>query len=374
MKFNRRQWLRSAALTGGASFISGLGIIPQLSAEEISKFNPRPLNELARLSSNENPYGPSKRVRDRMFKSFDDGCRYPYSYQNELLDKLAEREGVPKDHIVITGGSTEALKVAGITFTRNGGEIIASKPTFLAMMSYAQMWGADVNWVDVDENLQHDLTEMQKRISPATKMVFLCNPNNPTGTLLPAAAFEKFCRETSKHTTVFSDEAYFEFIEEPNYPSMVKLVKEGENVIVSRTFSKVFGLAGLRIGYIVARPDLAHKIRENVVAFTNVLALEAAKESLDDKEFFDFSLRKNKEAKDSIYQTLNDLNLRYLESHTNFVFFESGMHIDQFLQKMRDEGVMVGREFPPFSKWCRISTGTPNEMERFTKAIRSVYV
>jgi histidinol-phosphate aminotransferase len=373
MKLNRRQWLKSAALTGGASMLSGLSILSPLNAEEREKYNPRPLLDLARLSSNENPYGPSAKVRDAIFKSFDDGCRYPYSYQEDLLEMLAQKEGVTKEHIVITGGSTEALKVAGITFTAEGGEIIASKPTFLAMMDYAQMWGAEVNWVDVDENLQHDLDRMLDNISPKTKMVFICNPNNPTSTLLPAKDFENFCREVSDKTIVFSDEAYFEFIEEPHYPSMVKLVKEDKDVIVSRTFSKVYGLAGLRLGYVVAKPSLAKKIRDNVVAFTNVLAIEAAKEALQDKEFYEFSLKKNSEARTMIYRTLDDLNLRYLDSHTNFVFFHSGMPIEKLHGEMKSKGVLVGREFPPFNDWCRISTGTFEEMERFNTALRSVY-
>ena len=372
MKFNRREWLKSAALTGSAGLLTNFGFLSPLSAEERVKFNPRPLSSIARLSSNENPYGPSAKVREALINSMDDGCRYPYSYQEDLLEMLAEKEGVPKDHIVITGGSTEALKVAGITFTADGGEIISSKPTFLAMMSYAQMWGAEVNWVPVDKNLQHDLESMASRVGPKTKMVFICNPNNPTSTLLPAKVFEDFCRNISDQTILFSDEAYYEFIDKKDYPTMVKLVKEGKDVIVSRTFSKVYGLAGLRLGYIVAKPALAQPIRDNVVAFTNVMAIEAAKTALMDKDFFDFSLSKNREAKEMIYKTLKELGLPYLESHTNFVFFHSGRHIEKLHADMLKEGVMVGRAFPPYEDWCRVSTGTLEEMERFTKALKSV--
>jgi len=373
MKFNRRTWLKTAAITGGG-LVANLGLMTSLTAEEIKKFNPRPLSDMARLSSNENPYGPSIKVREALSRAFNDACRYPYSYQDELLKMIARKEGVDTDHIVITGGSTEALKVAGITFTTGGGELIASKPTFLAMMSYAQMWGAKVNWVPVDEKLQHDLAGIESQINTNTKMVFICNPNNPTSTLLPAGEFESFCRRVSDQTILFSDEAYFEYIEEQGYPTMVQLVKEGKNVIVSRTFSKIYGLAGLRIGYIIAKPELAKPIRDNVVAFTNVLAIEAAKTALQEKEFYTFSLKKNREAKTHLYHTLDELNLPYLESHTNFVFFQSGRPIEDLHAAMMAEGVMVGRAFPPFDDWCRVSTGTMEEMELFSRALKRVMV
>ena len=371
MKFNRRKWLKTAALTGGG-LISGLGFMTPLTAEEIRKFNPRPMSALARLSSNENPYGPSLKVRETLSEAFNDACRYPYSYEDRLLEMLAHKEGVDRDHIVITGGSTEALKVAGITFTTGGGELIASKPTFLAMMSYAQLWGAKVNWVPVDEHFQHDLAGIESSINPNTKMVFICNPNNPTSTLLPARDFEAFCRRIADKTILFSDEAYYEYIEEPGYPSMVQLVKEGKDVIVSRTFSKIYGLAGLRIGYIIAKPELARAIRDNVVAFTNVLAIEAAKTALEDHEFYTFSLKKNREAKAHLYKTLNDLRLPYLESHTNFVFFQTGIPIEKLNAAMKAEGVMVGRAFPPYEDWCRVSTGTMEEMDQFALALKKV--
>ncbi|HSJ68906.1 MAG TPA: histidinol-phosphate transaminase [Anditalea sp.] len=372
MKINRRDWLKSAALTGGAGMIANLGFFTSLTAEQKKKFNPRRIFDKVRLSSNENPYGPSEIVREALTQSFADGCRYPYSYQEGLLDMLAEKEGVNKDHIVITGGSTEALKVAGIIFTKGGGELIASKPTFLAMMDYAQMWGAAVNWVPVDEQMHHNLSEMESRINSNTKMVFICNPNNPTSTLLPADKFEEFSRRVSDKTILFSDEAYYEYIDKPNYPSMVKLVKEGKNVIVSRTFSKVYGLAGLRIGYIIAKPELAKSIRENVVAFTNVYALEAAKTALKDEAFYNFSLLKNSESKKAIYHSLKEIDIPYLDSQTNFIFFKTGKPITEIHAKFMEEGIMVGRAFPPYEDWCRVSTGTYEETERFITALKKV--
>ncbi|RIA10633.1 histidinol-phosphate aminotransferase [Flavobacteriaceae bacterium MAR_2010_72] len=373
MELNRRQWLKTTALASGFTLFNGLTGIQTLTAEERKKFNPRPFSTSIRLSSNENPYGPSERVRTAVKNAFDEGCRYPYAYADHLAELLAQKHDVDPESIIITGGSTEGLKIAGITFTANGGEIIAAKPTFLAMMQYAEMWGAQINWVPVDEHMGYDLQEIEERISSTTKMVFICNPNNPTSTLLPAEELTDFCSSVSKRTVVFSDEAYYDYIEDPNYPSMIELVKKGENVVVSKTFSKVYGMAGMRIGYLIAPPNLAQQIRRNIVAMSNVYAIEGAKEALLDHEFHQFSLKKNKEAKTIIYNTLDHLELPYIKSHTNFVFFKSGKNINELGSQMLDKGVSIGRAFPPFYDWCRISTGTIEEVELFSKSLVSLY-
>ena len=369
---SRRSWLKGAGLMSSLAVIGGIAPIHQLSAKEIKKFRPRPLTGNIKLSSNENPYGPSEKVRQAMISNFDQACRYPFSYSGELIEKIAAKEGVSKDHIVLAGGSTEGLKVVGLTYGMNGGEIIAAQPTFLALMTYAAQWGGSVNWVPVDKNMMHDLDEMEKRISSKTKLIFLCNPNNPTSTLLPADRVLDFCNTVSDKVTIFSDEAYCDFIEDKNYPSMVSLVKKGKNIIVSKTFSKVYGLAGLRIGYMVAKPEIAAGLRKNIMAFTNVLAIEAAKNALDDQEFYDFSLNKTGEAKKIILEGLDDLNLEYAPSNTNFIFFKSGRNIEKLQQQMLAKGIMVGRPFPPFDDWCRISTGTLEEVIQFNDALKKV--
>ena len=369
---SRRSWLKGAGLMSSLAVIGGIAPLHQLSAKEIKKFRPRPLTGNIKLSSNENPYGPSEKVRQAMIANFDQACRYPFSYSGELIEKIAAKEGVSKDHIVLAGGSTEGLKVVGLTYGMNGGEIIAAQPTFLALMTYAAQWGGSVNWVPVDKNMMHDLDEMEKRISSKTKLIFLCNPNNPTSTLLPADRVLDFCNTVSDKVTIFSDEAYCDFIEDKNYPSMVSLVKKGKNIIVSKTFSKVYGLAGLRIGYMVAKPEIAAGLRKNIMAFTNVLAIEAAKNALDDQEFYDFSLNKTGEAKKIILEGLDDLNLEYAPSNTNFIFFKSGRNIEKLQQQMLAKGIMVGRPFPPFDDWCRISTGTLEEVIQFNDPLKKV--
>ena len=365
----RRDWLKASIGLGGLVLSPNIS----LTAKEIENYRPRKLQSVVRLSSNENPYGPSKKVLNRIKDSFKYGCRYPSSFSDELANILAKKHNVSAESIIITGGSREGLKITALTYTKDGVEIIAGYPTYLTMMKYAEHWGASINWVPVDENKSYNLDEIEKRISAKTKLVFLCNPNNPTGTIVPAKKLVDFCDVASKKTIVFSDEAYYDYIETPNYPSMIDAVRRGDNVIVSKTFSKVYGMAGLRLGYLIAKPEIAKKIRKNVVAMSNILAIEAAKEALNDNSFYKFSISKNKQEKQRIYTLLDHLKLDYVPSHTNFIFFHSKKDIKQFGSQMLAKGVSVGRPFPPFNDWCRISTGTADEVDKFINGMLEVY-
>ncbi|NNF35223.1 MAG: aminotransferase class I/II-fold pyridoxal phosphate-dependent enzyme [Saprospiraceae bacterium] len=326
----------------------------------------------ARLCYNENPFGPSKAMREAMIKGFDEGYIYPFQRISELQAMIAEKEGVSADHIVVTAGSREGLNAAGLTYASNGKEVIACAPTYKSLLTYAAKFGGYINSVPLDENLTYDLTEIEKRISSHTGLVFVCNPNNPTGTLLPADDMKSFCREASKRTIVFADEVYHNYIDEANYPSMVSLVKEGRNVIVARTFSKIYGLAGIRVGYLIARPEIAGRLRNNLQAGTNILAVYAAKEALKEEAFLKMSLEKNAEARNFVYKMCDEMGLEYKKSHTNFVFFRTGKNIEKLIPQMREHNVLIGRPFPPLTDWCRISTGKMEDMYRFGEAMKKV--
>lgn len=373
---SRRDWFKSSIGIGGLMLTPSI-----LTAEEIKKYNPRSKSSIVKLSSNENPYGPSERVLNAIKNSFNDACRYPYEFIQELQKTLAKKHDVPIESIVITGGSNEALRITGLAISNKGGNIVAGQPTYLALMNYAEAWGAEIKWVPVDSDKGYDLKKIRYTIDQDTNMVFIANPNNPTGTLLNGNSLADFCEDISNQTLVFCDEAYYDYINEKDYPSMDYLVRKGENVIISRTFSKVYGMAGLRIGYLVLRPGLADDLfgkyspygRPNIMAQTNVLAVAAASEALKDTDFYKFSLKKANEEKDKIYKLLDYLDLKYVKSSTNFVFFESKKHIDKLSAEMLEKGVRVGRPFPPFYDWCRISTGTSEEVDRFIESMLEVY-
>ena len=364
---DRRSWLRTVGLSGGFAMLGGLDAL----AREIPA-RPLPLEGPIKLNANENPYGPSKKVREVIAANFDEACRYPFRTLSGIVDKIAAKEGVSRNSIVITGGSTEGLKAAGLVYGANKAEVIAADPTFQALMRYAENFGTFVHRVPLNVSMEHDLEAMSKRVNSKTGLIFLCNPNNPTGTLLGRDQLTDFCTSHDSQAMIFSDEAYYDFITEADYPSMVKLVKADRNVIVSRTFSKVYGLAGLRIGYLIARPDIASRLKRAVMANTNILAIEAAIAALEDDAFYKFSIAKTVEAKEMIYQTLDELGLPYIKSHTNFVFFKTGRHINGLIEDMKKENVLIGRPFPPMYEWARISTGTAEEMTRFSEALKKV--
>lgn len=366
---DRRQWLKSIGLAGTMAFINPTELISK--SPNNSVYRPKPT--LISLTSNENPYGPSQSVRKAITASFDHTCRYPFAYLKELVKNIAEKEGVPENYVVVTGGSTEGLKASGLTYGMDGGEIIAADPTFQAMLNYAENFGSYIHRVPVNDKLEHDLEAMANRVTSKTRLIFICNPNNPTGTLLDKNKLKDFCNSLEDKAVIFSDEAYYDYITDPEYPSMVELVKEGKNIIVSKTFSKVYGLAGIRIGYLIARPDIANRLKQNVMAMTNILAIAAANEALKDDEFYKFSISKNEEAKSLIYNSLDALKLSYIESHTNFVFFHSNKHIHDLSAEMMNEGVAIGRPFAPMFDWARISTGTIEEVNAFCRALKKVY-
>ena len=369
-QLNRRQWLRTAGLAGAATLA---GSWTNLAGNPIGleQAGSSRQDGFIRLNANENPLGPSEKVRAAMMEAFDVAYRYPFSWQQELTKKLARKEGVTPEHIVVTAGSVEGLRISGLAYSWQGGEIVAADPTFQALLAYAEQFGAFVHRVPLDD-LVHDLDAMERRITSNTRLVFICNPNNPTGTILPAGRLRDFCTSVSRRTVVFADEAYYDFIQEPGYPSMVELVKDGLNVIVSRTFSKVYGLAGLRIGYLIARPDIARRLNNARVAFNNVVGLYAAMAALEDEAFYRESLKNNAESQRIIYQMLKQMNLQSIQSHGNFVFFQSRRDIRELIEEMKQENVLIGRPFPPLNDWCRLSTGTVEDTQQACSALKKV--
>ena len=369
---NRRSWFRQAstAAAGIALAPHALSAAPATSRTRTSAVLRR-ADAPIRLSSNENPYGPSKAAREAMIAHFDEGCRYPYAAIGDLQKLLAEKEGVSPEHIVIGSGSSEILSMAGMTYGLEGGEIIAAYPTYQGLTSYAEKVGAYVHWVPLTDDMAHDLEAMDQRMTSTTGLVFVCNPNNPTGTVVEAGKLRAFCQEASKRAIVFLDQAYVELMDDGG-DAMIDLVLDGHNVILSRTFSKVHGLAGLRIGYGIARPDIAERLGQYRMSSPNVLGLRAAAASYQDEAFQDFSRQKVAEGRQYVYNLFDELGYRYIPSQGNFVFFHTGQPIEQYQAAMEKRGILVGRPFPPYLDWCRLSMGTLEDLEAFGTALREM--
>jgi histidinol-phosphate aminotransferase len=367
----RRQWLsRTGCTLGGAAMAGYMGTgLASWATEQPASSTP------IRMMYNENPYGPSEIARQAMIKAFEEANLYSFS-SGDAVDKikeiLAQQVGLTPDHILISAGSTEILRVTGLITSLEGGEIISPYPTYLTLLRYAESMSVPIHHVPLDENFGFDLAAMKKKMSEKVKLIYLCNPNNPTGVITPYDQFRPFCEEMSKRTLVFIDEAYHEYVSDPQYRSMVELVREGHNVLVSRTASKIHGMAGLRIGFGIANPQLIKLLRARITGTNNIIGLRAAITSYSDQDFQSSCRQKNNKAKQIVYRLFQQTGRRYIPSHTNFVFFHTGRPIENFQEAMEKEGILVGRPFPPYLDWCRLSMAKPEEMEVFAEKFQRV--
>ena len=285
---------------------------------------------------------------------------------------MAKLNGVTPEHIAVGFGSGEILKKAALMNGIDKGELLSPSLTFETINRFAKTMKSNVKRIPMNKNIGIDLDRTAENISKRTKLIYLCNPNNPTGSIMETDQLESFCKTMSKKSIVFVDEAYHEYVMHPNYRSMIELVKEGHNILVSRTASKVHGLAGLRVGFAITTPEIAKRLESYLTDSLNIIGLRAAIASYKDKRFQDYSIDQNNRAKTIITNHLDRKGMEYLDSQTNFIFIKTGMDINDFQPAMEKNGVFVGRPFSPYNKWCRLSMAKPEEMEIFNQGMDRV--
>lgn len=389
---NRRQWLLSTGMAAGtAAFMPR--ILPALGIDHTrglfrdmdSATYAHALVQMERdatairraagpirLCYNENPFGMSPKAKEAIMTAWPLHGHYdPPSYP-ELTRVFAQHVGVDPDNVLVTQGSSEVLSIVALAYGLHGGEIVAASPTFEGLPDYARAINATVHRVPVDANLSHDLNAMDARTTNAVQLVFVCNPNNPTSTLTDHAKLRDFVRTVSKRALVVVDEAYHDFVDNPSYRSFTDMVTQGENIIVSRTASKIHGIAGLRVGFAIARPDIIARLRSLVTGTPNVFGMSAAIASLKDTEYQAFVKARNREGRDLLVSSLKSMNKRVVPSQTNFVFFEAKLPVAQVQAAAQSRGFIVGRAFPPYNDWVRISIGTPDEMKSLVAVLPEV--
>jgi histidinol-phosphate aminotransferase len=325
---------------------------------------------LIRLAGNENPHGPGPAARAAIQSAIAASWKYPMTEEMTLKAQIAEREGLTPRHVMIGDGSSEILHIAAVLFGLDRGELVTAAPTFTLAADHAKAIGAGVKAIPLDAELRYDLKAMRAAISANTRLIYVCNPNNPTGTTVPGAELREFIAGVPAGAAVLVDEAYLELAADMAENSAVARVKAGDTVIVARTFSKLHGLAGLRIGYALARPDIIEKMVRLKLPVANSLGLVAATASYNDFEFQAFSRRSIAEAVAITVAALQDLKRQYAPTKANFVFFETGEPARQFLNAMRAKGFALGRPFQPYDTWCRVSMGKVEEMRAFAGALR----
>jgi histidinol-phosphate aminotransferase len=327
---------------------------------------------IVRLSANENPYGPSPKSHQAMRDSFEMCCRYPDEQNKVLIEKLAKLNGVDREQILLGDGSNEILKLSAEAFTGpNRGNLVAADPTFEALLGYATVGGAEVVKVPLTHDYRHDLSKMAT--AAKNGLVYVCNPNNPTASVTPKGELRDFIEKGPKGTMILVDEAYFHYANSPDYESVIPLVKDHPNLIVARTFSKIYGMAGLRCGYCVAQKKVVDLLRSyQPWDSINVMALVAASAGLDDANQVPNGRRLNNEAKMFVVGELDKMGCKSIPSQANFIMFDCKKPVVPIIKAMKDRKVQVGRLFPAMPNYMRLTIGKRSEMEAFLAAFRQV--
>ncbi len=331
---------------------------------------------VVRLSSNENPYGPSPKALKAMSDAFGLACRYPDERAGMLVESLAKLNGVGRDQILLGDGSGEILKLCADVFTgpltnKKRGHLVVADPTFEAILYHAKLNDAEIVKVPLTPSFAHDLPKM---VAAAKKgLVYVCNPNNPTASISPKNEVREFIEKTPAETMILIDEAYHHYVDGSDYESMIPLVKDHPNLIVARTFSKIYGMAGLRCGYCVAQSRAIERLRERQSWDSiNVMALAAATASLEDSDLVTKGRRLNTETRAFTTGELERMGFQTIPSQANFIMIDLKRPVVPLIATLKNHNVQVGRLFRAMPNHLRVTIGTKVEMEAFLAAFREI--
>jgi histidinol-phosphate aminotransferase len=325
---------------------------------------------LVRLNSNENAYGPSPKVAEAILAAVGRANRYPMGEYKSLTERIAHFHNVKLEQVLLGCGSTEILRVAAFAFLGTGKQLIQASPTFEAIEHYARAAGSEAISVRLAPTYAHDLDGMLARAAATTTLVYICNPNNPTASLTPRKDLETFIGKLPASTFVVIDEAYHHFAGQSGaYASFIDHPLQDERVIVARTFSKVYGLAGLRLGYAVASPKVIEQMRKFITQMNlNAIVTQAAAAALDDTDGVNHAIERNENDRQEFFNQAMGRWLKPIDSHANFVMMNTAHSADEMIQDFYKRNVLIGRHFPPLDTYIRVSLGRPEEMRAFWQA------
>lgn len=362
MPISRRSLLRTfGASAAGAAVQSLVSVSPSAAEPQSASLGPILLN------CNENAYGPSEKVLAVIREGASFSNRYPRTEYDTLIAKIAAFHAVKPEQVALGCGSSEILRSAAAQFLGSGKKLIQASPTCPALGKFAQAGGVQVVDVPINKMYQHDLGAMLARVSDSAGLIYICNPNNPTGTLTPRTDIESFIRKLPAKTMVLIDEAYHHFVN-PNrdYASFLDQPLDDPRVMVVRTFSKVYGLAGMRVGYVVAAPDIARRFSaERLQSGVTVISAKTAAAALDDSEYVRLAIKRNADDLQEFMNRVNGYMLRALDSHTNFVMLNPMRPPEQVIEHFKKNNILIGPLIPAMPKYIRVSLGTPAEMQQF---------
>jgi histidinol-phosphate aminotransferase len=355
--------LAASAVSGAA--IQALGGSSLANASSASRVS-MPVGPIF-LCSNENAYGPSEKVLAAIRDASSGSNRYPRTEYDSLLNEIAALHRVRPEQIVLGCGSSEILRMAAAAFLGPGKRLVQASPTFPLPGEFAQSVGAEVISVPLNRMYEHDLEAMLARVDASTGLVYICNPNNPTGTLTARKHIETFIGKLPAKTIVLIDEAYHHFVGgSSSYTSFLDHPLDDGRVMIVRTFSKIYGLAGMRLGYAVATPEIALRLsKDRLQLGVSVISAKAAAAALDDSEYVLTAAERNANDRQEFMNQVNARMLRALDSHTNFVMLNPLRPVDQVLGHLKKNNVFVAPRIPAMNKYICVSLGTPAEMFEF---------
>jgi histidinol-phosphate aminotransferase len=366
MPITRRGFFRNVA--AGAAVTAALPPLAELAFSELvrgSRASERGGPII--LSRNENPYGPSPKVIASMQEALHFANRYPDPVVGALHERIAKSHSIQTEQLVLGCGSGEILSTTASAFLGPGKKLITALPTFESIGRCAKTLGAEVIEVPLAKDFSHDLDSMLARADATTGLVYICNPNNPTGSLTPRKNLEEFIRKLPANTAVLLDEAYHHFVSAtPDYTSFIEKPINDDRVIVARTFSKVFGLAGIRVGYAVGAPEkiqalAARRLPEGL----NAVGARAALVAYDDVEYTQMSAKRNAADRQEFFSQAKARKVQGIESYANFAMLKAGRPATDVIEHFKKNNVLIARLFPSMNTYVRVSFGTPPEMKEF---------
>jgi histidinol-phosphate aminotransferase len=325
------------------------------------------------LNSNENPYGLSPRALEALARCGSVGCRYPDASEDEVRIAIAKLHRVRPEQVVLGCGSSDILRMADAAFLGSGKSVVAAEPTFEAVLLYAGVMQAAAFKVPLTPDFRHDLPRMAAACGEKIGLVYICNPNNPTGTIVTGDELAAFLEKIPPATVVLVDEAYFHFVEDSRYASALGLLDRHPNVIVARTFSKIYAMAGLRLGYAVASESNATALsRQASWNNTNAAGLAIASALLGDSELVPAQRRLLSGTRGRLCSELDAERRRYIPSQANFLMIDVGQDVTPVIRAFQDRKILVGRKFPSLGNWLRVSIGTPEQMQAFLAGLNAI--
>jgi histidinol-phosphate aminotransferase len=327
------------------------------------------LTEVIKLASNENPFGCSEQVGYVLKDFLSDIPLYPDGNATVLREKLAEKLGLKPDQFIFGAGSNEIITFIAQIFLNPGDESIYADPSFTWYYTAIKASGAKPVIIPL-KDYTHDLDAMKNAISDRTKVIWICNPNNPTGTIITSEQLDDFLKSVSTDIVVVLDEAYYEYAKGGNYPESVPLLEKYPNLIILRTFSKAYGLASLRVGYGMASSEIVSYLNRIRPPFNvNSIAQMAAVAALSDEDFVNFSVSETKKGLSFLYDAFEELKLRYVKSYTNFVWVETALPSTELFNKLLHKGVIIR---PFMGNWVRITVGTQEQNNMLINALKDI--